>query len=87
MPQGAGGCPVGFVWGGSHSCNLVTERPPRAHLCAALACPRPPPLFLPGSKKSAKSTKKSGEGKRRKRRIESFSSYIYKVLKQVHPGP
>jgi histone H2B len=38
------------------------------------------------SKKSAKSTKKSGEGKRRKRRIESFSSYIYKVLKQVHPG-
>ena len=38
------------------------------------------------SKKSAKSTKKSGDGKRRKRRIESFSSYIYKVLKQVHPG-
>jgi histone H2B len=39
----------------------------------------------PLSKKSAKSTKKSGDGKRRKRRIESFSSYIYKVLKQVHP--
>lgn len=36
--------------------------------------------------KSAKSTKKSSRGnKRRKRRVETFSSYIYKVLKQVHP--
>jgi len=39
------------------------------------------------SKSAAKSsTKKSTDNKkRRKRRIETFSSYIYKVLKQVHP--
>ena len=36
------------------------------------------------SKKSAKTSKKTG-GKRRKRRTESYSTYIYKVLKQVHP--
>ena len=35
--------------------------------------------------KSAKSTKKTGGTKRRKKRVESFASYIYKVLKQVHP--
>merc|ERR1712032_351495 len=29
--------------------------------------------------------KKGGEKKRKKRRVETFSSYIYKVLKQVHP--
>mmetsp|Transcript_13634 Transcript_13634/g.15514 ORF Transcript_13634/g.15514 Transcript_13634/m.15514 type:complete len:124 (+) Transcript_13634:228-599(+) len=35
---------------------------------------------------SKASAKKSGEGKkRRKKRVETFSSYIYKVLKQVHP--
>ena len=37
--------------------------------------------------KSAKSTKKGGDKKRRKRRVESYASYIYKVLKQVHPIP
>ncbi|GMI53090.1 hypothetical protein ScalyP_jg3693 [Parmales sp. scaly parma] len=36
------------------------------------------------SKKSAKAPKKAGSGKKKKR-IESYSSYIYKVLKQVHP--
>jgi histone H2B len=36
------------------------------------------------SKKSAKTTKKAG-GKAAKKRTESYSSYIYKVLKQVHP--
>ena len=36
------------------------------------------------SKKSAKAPKKSG-GSRKKKRVESYSSYIYKVLKQVHP--
>ena len=35
--------------------------------------------------KSAKSTKKGGDKKRRKRRVETYASYIYKVLKQVHP--
>ena len=36
------------------------------------------------SKKSRKSSKKSSS-KRRRRRVESYSTYIYKVLKQVHP--
>ena len=35
--------------------------------------------------KSAKSTKKGGTKKRRRKRVETFASYIYKVLKQVHP--
>ena len=34
-------------------------------------------------KKSAKTPKKAG--KANKKRIESYSSYIYKALKQVHP--
>lgn len=38
------------------------------------------------SKKSAKSaTTKPGEKKRKKKRVETFSTYINKVLKQVHP--
>ena len=39
-----------------------------------------------GAKKAVKHTKgPKGEGKRKKRRKESYSVYIYKVLKQVHP--
>ena len=38
------------------------------------------------SKKSAKAPKKAGKGaKKKKKRTESYSTYIYKVLKQVHP--
>ena len=38
------------------------------------------------SKKSAKAPKKAATGgKRSKKRVESYSSYIYKVMKQVHP--
>jgi histone H2B len=39
-------------------------------------------------KKAAKSVapKKAAGGKRRTKRVESYSSYIYKVLKQVHPN-
>uniref|UniRef100_A0A6S8TN88 Histone H2B n=1 Tax=Ditylum brightwellii TaxID=49249 RepID=A0A6S8TN88_9STRA len=37
------------------------------------------------SKQSAKAPKKAGDKKRSKKRVESYSSYIYKVLKQVHP--
>eukprot|EP00968_Pinguiococcus_pyrenoidosus_P014636 scaffold1330_cov240-Pinguiococcus_pyrenoidosus.AAC.4 len=36
------------------------------------------------SKKSAKAPKKAGKSSRKKR-VETYSSYIYKVLKQVHP--
>lgn len=35
------------------------------------------------SKKSGKSAKKGAEGKRKKRRVETFSSYIYKVRGRV----
>ncbi|CAM9558966.1 unnamed protein product [Discosporangium mesarthrocarpum] len=37
------------------------------------------------SKKSAKAPKKAGDKKNKQKRTESYSSYIYKVLKQVHP--
>ena len=38
------------------------------------------------SKKSAKAPKKAGKGSSsKKKRTESYSTYIYKVLKQVHP--
>ncbi len=38
------------------------------------------------SKQSAKAPKKASTGtKKSKKRVESYSSYIYKVLKQVHP--
>jgi histone H2B len=40
----------------------------------------------PGTKKAVKAApKKAGAARRTKRRNESYSSYIYKVLKQVHP--
>nr|P82887.2 RecName: Full=Histone H2B [Olisthodiscus luteus] len=35
------------------------------------------------SKKAAKAPKKAGS--KRNKRVETYSSYIYKVLKQVHP--
>ena len=39
-----------------------------------------------GAKKAASKAKRpTGDKKRRKRRRESYSIYIYKVLKQVHP--
>ncbi|KAG5185367.1 histone H2B isoform 1b [Tribonema minus] len=38
------------------------------------------------SKKAAKAPKKAADGKKKKaKRTESYGSYIYKVLKQVHP--
>ena len=37
------------------------------------------------SKKSAKAPKKAGGEKRKKKAKQTYSSYIYKVLKQVHP--
>ncbi|KAL3788418.1 hypothetical protein ACHAW5_001030 [Stephanodiscus triporus] len=42
----------------------------------------------PSKKAPAKAAKKvsaEGKKKRSKKRIESYSTYIYKVLKQVHP--
>ncbi len=49
------------------------------------------PKKTPGSgrntpaQKSAKKAKKGGEGKQKRKRTETFSVYIYRVLKQVHP--
>ena len=37
------------------------------------------------SKKSAKAPKKASGDKKKKKAKESYSGYIYKVLKQVHP--
>ena len=37
------------------------------------------------SKKSAKAPKKAGESKKPRKKTESYSTYIYRVLKQVHP--
>ncbi|XP_054774407.1 late histone H2B.L4-like [Lytechinus pictus] len=44
---------------------------------------------MKGEKKAVKSSKamgsRTGDKKRRRRRMESYNIYIYKVLKQVHP--
>ncbi|RCN53557.1 core histone H2A/H2B/H3/H4 [Ancylostoma caninum] len=47
----------------------------------------PPKPSAKGAKKAAKSqkTSRAGDKKRRKSRKESYSVYIYRVLKQVHP--
>ena len=47
----------------------------------------PPKPSAKGAKKAAKSQKasRSGDKKKRKSRKESYSVYIYRVLKQVHP--
>ena len=48
----------------------------------------PPKPSAKGAKKAAKSASKaarSGDKKRRRKAKQSYSSYIYKVLKQVHP--
>ena len=39
----------------------------------------------PSKKSAKKGGKKGASGTRRKKRKESYSTYIYRVLKQVHP--
>ena len=39
----------------------------------------------PSKKSAKKGGKKGSSNKRRKKRVESYSTYIYRVLKQVHP--
>ncbi|VDM64356.1 unnamed protein product [Angiostrongylus costaricensis] len=58
------------------------------NLCAIHAKPiMPPKPSAKGAKKAAKSQKASraGDKKKKHRRKESYSVYIYRVLKQVHP--
>jgi histone H2B len=51
-----------------------------------MAPPSKPAAPTKGAKKAVKPAKGiKGEGKRRKKRKDSYSTYIYKVLKQVHP--
>ena len=45
----------------------------------------PPAASKKGEKKAGKAKAAAAGGKRRKKRKESYSIYIYKVLKQVHP--
>ena len=47
----------------------------------------PKPAASKGAKKAVSKAKapRGGEKKRKRRRRESYSIYIYKVLKQVHP--
>eukprot|EP01147_Barroeca_monosierra_P005245 gene5245-8840_t len=45
----------------------------------------PPKVSKKGEKKAGKAKAAAGDSKKRKRRKESYSIYIYKVLKQVHP--
>ena len=47
----------------------------------------PPTAASKGAKKAASKAKaqRTGDKKKRRRRRESYSIYIYKVLKQVHP--
>ena len=45
----------------------------------------PPKKGKKEKKPKAVKAKKEGDKKRKKKRTESYSSYIFKVLKQVHP--
>uniref|UniRef100_A0A0M3I7G2 Histone H2B n=1 Tax=Ascaris lumbricoides TaxID=6252 RepID=A0A0M3I7G2_ASCLU len=45
----------------------------------------PPKPSAKGAKKAVKATKPRADKKRRVHRKESYSVYVYRVLKQVHP--
>ena len=63
---------------GAHNPRSSTQLPPQFRMAKAAA-----------SKKTAKTVKAAATGDKKKRkssRVESYNTYIYKVLKQVHPG-
>ncbi|KAL9854124.1 uncharacterized protein GJ701_003608 isoform 1-T1 [Geothlypis trichas] len=67
--------------------GLVGKASPR-HNKRALRMPEPAKSTSApkkGSKKAVTKTQKKGDKKRHKSRKESYSIYVYKVLKQVHP--
>lgn len=62
----------------------VEETEPESGSESFIAAEKAPPPPVRGSKGSKMLTTGSKKGKK-KRRTESFGSYLYKVLKQVHP--
>ncbi|XP_014819563.1 PREDICTED: histone H2B 5-like isoform X1 [Calidris pugnax] len=80
----------------SHLLGLATQGPPRGAAAVQPPGPRERAFRMPepakstsapkkGSKKAVTKTQKKGDKKRHKSRKESYSIYVYKVLKQVHP--
>ncbi|KAJ7313173.1 hypothetical protein JRQ81_004447 [Phrynocephalus forsythii] len=67
--------------GDSFYCPVVGEVVWSECLSPAKSAPVP----KKGSKKAITKTQKKGDKKRKKSRKESYSIYVYKVLKQVHP--
>ncbi|XP_064558255.1 histone H2B 1/2/3/4/6-like [Zonotrichia leucophrys gambelii] len=69
--------------------DLFRSRSVRPRTVSAIAeMPEPAksaPAPKKGSKKAVTKTQKKGDKKRKKSRKESYSIYVYKVLKQVHP--
>lgn len=58
----------------------------KAPASTASKAPAPAAAKAPAkASKTSASKDTDGKKKRSKRRVESYSSYIYKVLKQVHP--
>ena len=63
--------------------HVLTALPLPPHLTGLISSNK---MAKTPSKKSAKAPKKAGKGSAsKKKRTESYSTYIYKVLKQVHP--
>ena len=62
---------------GSFFLNLDEKAPEAPVNVAPVAAPKPAETKPAAAKKDGK--------KKRSKRVETFSSYIYKVLKQVHP--
>ena len=63
--------------------RMLTALPLPPHLAGLISSNK---MAKTPSKKSAKAPKKAGKGSAsKKKRTESYSTYIYKVLKQVHP--
>ncbi|XP_048157397.1 histone H2B 1/2/3/4/6-like [Corvus hawaiiensis] len=68
------------------SAEVVAAWREREAVLAAMPEPaKSAPAPKKGSKKAVTKTQKKGDKKRKKSRKESYSIYVYKVLKQVHP--
>ena len=62
--------------------HVLTALPLPPHLAGLISSNK---MAKTPSKKSAKAPKKAAGKATKKKRTESYSTYIYKVLKQVHP--